>query len=138
MMDRVEFTKSGKLDEIVSSRGAHIEYIGDGLWFLIFGHEDGTETALWFESEDLRKPNWETREARKPAEAVPQGGGETPSRPTRDEHIAWMQRRDAEYYDRAMKGYDPFFPLSTKVQLQREAAKASRETRNAVNNGDKP
>ncbi len=62
MADRVDFIK-GKLDEIVSTRGAHLEYLGDGGWFLIFYHADGTETALWFESKDLRKPNWETRPA---------------------------------------------------------------------------
>lgn len=46
-----------------------------------------------------------------------------------ERHISWMQRRDAEYYERAMAGFDPFFPLSTSVQLQREAARASAETR---------
>ena len=62
-MDRVDFT-DGKLDEIVSSRGAHLERLGKNRWFLIFYHADGSETALWFSSRDLRKPFWETRPAK--------------------------------------------------------------------------
>ena len=62
MIDRREFVK-GKLDEIVSTRGAHLEYMGDSRWFLSFLHEDGTETALWFSSRDLRNPSWEIRAA---------------------------------------------------------------------------
>lgn len=58
--DRVDFIK-GKLDEIVSARGAHLEYLGDKNWYLSFQHADGTETALWFTSKDLRVPMWETR-----------------------------------------------------------------------------
>lgn len=59
-MDRVDF-EDGELDEIVSTKGAHLENLGDDQWFLIFYHADGTQTALWFESADLNKPNWETR-----------------------------------------------------------------------------
>jgi len=62
MKDRVEFV-SGKLDEIVCSGGAHLEYMGGDRWFLEFVHADGTSTALWFGSRSLRKPFWETREA---------------------------------------------------------------------------
>lgn len=62
MTDRVDFIK-GKLDEIVSTAGAHLEYMGGGRWFLAFYHEDGTSTALWFSSKDLREPFWETRSA---------------------------------------------------------------------------
>jgi hypothetical protein len=58
--DRVEFVKD-KLDEIYGSRGAHLEYMGDNQWFLLFTHEDGTQTALWFKSRDLRKPSFEIR-----------------------------------------------------------------------------
>ena len=61
-MDRVEF-QDEELDEIVSTSGAHLERLGDDQWFLIFYHADGTQTALWFESEDLVKPKWETRPA---------------------------------------------------------------------------
>lgn len=45
------------------------------------------------------------------------------------EHLAWMQRRDAEYYQRAIVGHYPTHLLATKSQLQHEAAKASKETR---------
>ena len=61
--DRVDFI-NGKLDEVVSSRGAHLERIDHSRWFLIFYHADGTETAMWFSSRDLRKPFWETRPAK--------------------------------------------------------------------------
>ena len=64
MIDRVDFEPNGKLDEIVSTAGAHLEHMGSGQWFLSFQHADGTETALWFTSKDLRKPHWETREKR--------------------------------------------------------------------------
>lgn len=65
MMDRIDFTENGLLDEIVASRGAHLECMGGSRWFLSFQHEDGTETALWFTSRDLLKPFWEKREPRK-------------------------------------------------------------------------
>jgi hypothetical protein len=70
MEDRVTF-EDGHLDEVVSSRGAHLERMSGNRWFLIFYHEDGTETAIWFDSKNLRKPFWETREPR-------------PSHPTRN------------------------------------------------------
>lgn len=58
--DRVEF-QDEELDEIVATRGAHLERVGQNRWFIRFSHADGTETALWFSSRDLRKPMWETR-----------------------------------------------------------------------------
>lgn len=61
--DRVTF-EEGRLDEVVSSRGAHLEHMDGNQWFLIFYHEDGTETAFWFSSKDLKKPFWETRGSR--------------------------------------------------------------------------
>lgn len=61
MVDRVDFTEKGTLDEIVSTRGAHIECMGGANWFLEFQHEDGTSTALWFTSRSLCKPFWEKR-----------------------------------------------------------------------------
>jgi len=63
IVDRVDFV-DGRLDEIVSSRGAHLERMDKNRWFLIFYHDDGTETAIWFSSKDLKKPFWETREPR--------------------------------------------------------------------------
>jgi hypothetical protein len=58
--DRTEF-KNGKLDEIVSTAGAHLERMGGNRWFLSFQHADGTETALWFISRDLVTPQMEIR-----------------------------------------------------------------------------
>lgn len=68
--DRVTFTDKGILDEIVSTRGAHLERTGANSWFLVFSHEDGTETALWFTSRALAKPFWEKR----PGNDALQGG----------------------------------------------------------------
>lgn len=63
MSDRREFV-DGKLDEIVSTRGAHLERLSTCDWFLSFQHEDGTETAIWFTSHSLIKPFWEIRPPR--------------------------------------------------------------------------
>lgn len=60
--DRRDFI-NGKLNEIVSTKGAHLEYMGESQWFLSFQHEDGTETAIWFTSRNLRNPFWEIRPA---------------------------------------------------------------------------
>ncbi len=59
--ERVDFCKDGSLDEVYASNGAHLEHMGNGDWFLIFYHEDGSASAFWFESKDLLRPNWETR-----------------------------------------------------------------------------
>lgn len=64
MEDRVTFTEKGRLDEVVASRGAHLEHMGGNSWFLSLLHADGTETAIWFDSKDLKKPFWEKREPR--------------------------------------------------------------------------
>jgi hypothetical protein len=64
MIDRVDFTDKGMLDEVVCTAGAHLEHMGSGRWFLEFTHADGTSTAFWFGSKDLKKPFWETRQAR--------------------------------------------------------------------------
>jgi hypothetical protein len=61
MKDRVDFTDKGTLDEVVCSAGAHLECMGGNRWVLEFQHADGTSTAFWFGSKDLRKPFWETR-----------------------------------------------------------------------------
>lgn len=58
--DRVTF-EGMHLDEICGSRGAHLECMGGNRWFLLIGHDDGTETAIWFSSKDLRKPFYERR-----------------------------------------------------------------------------
>ena len=59
--NRVTFNDDGTLDEVCSTRGAHLEHMHGNEWFLIFYHEDGTESAFWFNSKDLEKPFWETR-----------------------------------------------------------------------------
>ncbi len=69
-MDRREFV-NGKLDEIVSTKGAHLEHMGDSRWFLSFQHDDGTETALWFSSRNLRNPFWEIRAAVSLSDSTP-------------------------------------------------------------------
>lgn len=63
MSDRVEFV-DGKLDEVVSSKGAHLEHMGAGRWFLSFQHADGTSSAFWFSSKSLRDKDlfWEKRQ----------------------------------------------------------------------------
>jgi len=63
MADRVDFV-DGRLDEVVASKGAHLERMDDNRWFILFEHEDGSETAIWFSSKDLEKPFWETRPPR--------------------------------------------------------------------------
>jgi hypothetical protein len=77
--DRCAF-ENGKLDEIVSTAGAHLERIGSSKWFLSFQHADGSETALWFTSRDL-PALLEKRGARAIASAIraiakDTGGGE--------------------------------------------------------------
>lgn len=61
MVDRVDFTEKGTLDEIVATNGAHLEHMGGANWFLEFQHADGTSTALWFTSRSLLKPFMEKR-----------------------------------------------------------------------------
>lgn len=73
MDNRVVFNLDGTLDEVCSSRGAHLEHMNGNRWFLIFYHEDGTETAFWFNSKDLKKPFWEKRDAIRTGS--PAGGG---------------------------------------------------------------
>ncbi|MCA0032785.1 hypothetical protein [Mesorhizobium sp. B263B2A] len=64
MSDRVDFNDDGTLDEVVSTKGAHLEHLGGNRWFLIFYHEDGTDTAIWFSSRDLKRPFGEKRRPR--------------------------------------------------------------------------
>jgi hypothetical protein len=63
--DRVTFDEKGELDEVVGTGFAHLERMGRNHWFLLIGHKDGTETAIWFDSPNLKKPFWEERPARK-------------------------------------------------------------------------
>ena len=59
--DRVTLTDKGKLDEIVATKGAHLERLGKHSWFISFDHADGSSTTVWFESKDLVSPMIETR-----------------------------------------------------------------------------
>lgn len=61
MTDRVTFDDSGELDEVVSTKGAHLERIGTNRWFLIFDHADGSQSAFWFTSRSLCKEKGENR-----------------------------------------------------------------------------
>lgn len=63
MSDRVDY-KDGELDEVVATAGAHLERLDKNRWFLLLCHADGTETAIWFDSKDLKKPFMETRKPR--------------------------------------------------------------------------
>lgn len=63
--NRVTFNDDGTLDEVCSTKGAHLEHLGGSDWFLSFQHGDGTSSAFWFKSKGLKRPNWETREAYK-------------------------------------------------------------------------
>jgi hypothetical protein len=62
--DRVTYDDKGRLDEIFGSGFAHLERMRKNHWFLLIGHADGTQTALWFKSKNM--PNLiETRSAPK-------------------------------------------------------------------------
>lgn len=55
--------EDGLLDEVSGRRGAHLERMSGNQWFLIIQHDDGSETALWFDSKNLGK-HFERREPR--------------------------------------------------------------------------
>lgn len=46
-MNRVEYVK-GKLDEVVTDGGAHLEHMGGKRWFLSMWRADGSEFCVWF------------------------------------------------------------------------------------------
>lgn len=48
MKNRVEYTKKGKLDEVVTDGGAHLERTGKKQWFLNCTRQDGSSFAVWF------------------------------------------------------------------------------------------
>lgn len=62
MDDRIEWTESGRLDEIVAAGGAHLEAMGHNRWFLSMVRADGSSTCIWFTSKDLTRPFYEERE----------------------------------------------------------------------------
>lgn len=48
MENRVTYDHRGRLDEVVTDGGAHLEHMGGKRWFLSMQRKDGTEFALWF------------------------------------------------------------------------------------------
>lgn len=63
--NRVQFNDDGSLDEVYSTKGAHLEHMDGNRWFLSFEHKDGSSSAFWFTSKDLKRPFWEKREPSK-------------------------------------------------------------------------
>lgn len=61
--ERISLDEKGKLDEIVALGGAHLEYMGDGQWFVQFIYQNGDATAIWFTSKSLRRAHMEERKA---------------------------------------------------------------------------
>lgn len=64
--DRVTWVKNSsyemkRLDEIVATKGAHLESLGGDRWFISFVHGDGSVTKIWFRSRSLNKPLIEER-----------------------------------------------------------------------------
>lgn len=51
MTERVTFDERGRLDEIVTTGGAHLERIGKRRWFLECTRADGSSVCLWFRGE---------------------------------------------------------------------------------------
>lgn len=48
MQNRVEYTGKGKLDEVVTDGGAHLEHMEGKRWFLNCLRKDGSSFAVWF------------------------------------------------------------------------------------------
>lgn len=51
--DRVSYDDKGRLDEVVGTKGAHLERMGKNDWFLSIEHADGSSTAIWFKSKNF-------------------------------------------------------------------------------------
>lgn len=45
--ERVELTKSGKINEITCAGGAQLERLGKNFYFLEMTNLDGSSTAIW-------------------------------------------------------------------------------------------
>jgi len=48
MINRIEHDANGKLDEVVTDGGCHLEHIFANRWFLNCVRKDGSEFAVWF------------------------------------------------------------------------------------------
>lgn len=53
MKNRIKYGDDGKLDEVVTDGGAHLEYLGGRQWFLSCLRADGSAFSLWFEGKIL-------------------------------------------------------------------------------------
>lgn len=47
--NRVSYRGKGRIDEIVTDAGGHLEHLGAGRWFLSLQRTDGTSCAVWIE-----------------------------------------------------------------------------------------
>lgn len=45
--NRVTLTKKGKIDEVVTDGGAHLEHLGNRRWFLSMQRADGSSVCMW-------------------------------------------------------------------------------------------
>ncbi|MEM9421956.1 MAG: hypothetical protein AAF986_05580 [Pseudomonadota bacterium] len=62
MKNRVDFKANGKLDEVVTNGGAHLEHLDRNRWFLNCVRSDGSSFAVWISGkvtsfEEREKPN---------------------------------------------------------------------------------
>jgi hypothetical protein len=46
--NRIQRTEKGKLDEVVTDGGAHLEWLGGNRYFLECVRKDGSGYAIWF------------------------------------------------------------------------------------------
>jgi hypothetical protein len=47
IINRLEFRKNGKLDDVVTDGGAHFERLNKNAWFLNCIRADGTSFSVW-------------------------------------------------------------------------------------------
>lgn len=62
MRNRIEYQPNGKLDEVVTDGGAHLERMAKNRWFLECARSDGSSFSVWFTGEitmmeEREKPN---------------------------------------------------------------------------------
>ena len=67
MINRIEYDDWGKLDEVVTDGGAHLEHMVANRWFLNCVRKDGTSFAVWFTgkitmTEEREAPRLATKE----------------------------------------------------------------------------
>jgi hypothetical protein len=47
MTPRIELDRKGRIDEVVSDGGGHLERLGKNDWFLNLVNADGSSVAVW-------------------------------------------------------------------------------------------